>query len=205
MTATISFHDAYKLLSNEDKIKVYNWQRCKQIYKQLEILIYNSSYSHDFIVLKQFNPFKRYYLQNSEYINNDFIIQVEKDGIIYIWSINDNEDIDEDDFYDINILGIVDENKLFILCCQIFLYYYYKNNFDKYPNIYKFSFYYEAKDIQKLLYIEQKEQVKYNGNFMYEINLKENNKGLITSIKIKDYNHMIKYQYDMCGLLVLFD
>ena len=202
MNTEISFHDAYKLLSNEDKIKIINWQKCKHIYEQLEILIYNSKDSHDFIALKQYNPFNRYYLIDGDYINNDYIIQVEKNGIIYVWSIND---YDGDDFYDINILGLVDEKELFILCCQIFLYYYYKDNFDKYLNIHKFSFYYELEGIQKLLYIEQKEQVKYNGKFMYEIILKENNKGVISTKKIKDYNHMSKYQDDMCGLLVLFN
>ena len=202
MNTEISFHDAFKLLSNEDKIKIINWQKCKHIYEQLEILIYNSKDSHDFIALKQYNPFNRYYLIDGDYINNDYIIQVEKNGIIYVWSIND---YDGDDFYDINILGLVDEKELFILCCQIFLYYYYKDNFDKYLNIYKFSFYYELECIQKLLYIEQKEQVKYNGKFMYEIILKENNKGVISTKKIKDYNHMSKYQDDMCGLLVLFN
>ena len=126
----------------------------------------------------------------------------EKDGIIYIWSINDTDD--ENDFYDMNILGMVNENQLFVLCCQIFLYYYSSNNFDKFDKIYKFSCFYESNGIQKLLCITQAYQIKYNGKFMYSIILKENNNNVIYTKEIKDYNHMSKYKDDMCGLLVLF-
>ena len=197
----ISFHKAYKGLSDEDKIKIINWQKCKHIYDKLEILIYNSKDSYDFIVIKQYNPFQRQFIPNGEFIDNDNIIQVKIDNILYIWSINDMEC---EDFYDINILSMVDKNKLFVLSCQIFLYYYYKDHFDKINYIYKFSFYYESGNLQKLLYIKQKEQVKYNGKFIYYIVLKENDNGIFSIKKIKDYNHMIKYQDDMCGLLVLF-
>lgn len=200
----ISFHNAYKLLSDEDKNKIINWQFCKQIYDNIEILIYYSKNSHDFTAIKQYNPFKRRYITDTDYINNDNIVQIENNGIIYYWSINDE---DEEDFYDLKILGMIDRtdiSKLFILCCQIFLYYYYRNNFDKFDNIYKFSFYYETNGIQEILFIEQAYQIKYNNKFMYYITLQENNKGIISSKKIKDYDHMIRYENDMCGLLVLF-
>ena len=200
----ISFYNAYKLLSNEDKIKVINWQLCKQMYDNIEILIYGSKNSSDFTAIKQINPFKRHYITNTEYINNDYIVQIENNGIIYYWSINDE---DEEDFYNINILGMIDKkdvNKLFILCCQIFLYYYYRNNFNKFDNIFKFSFYYEFNGIQEILFIEQAYQIKYNNKFMYSITLQENIYGVISTKKINDYNHMNKYNDDMCGLLVLF-
>jgi len=200
----ISFHNAYKLLSDEDKNKIINWQFCKQIYDNIEILIYYSKNSHDFTAIKQYNPFKRRYITDTEYINNDNIVQIKNNGIIYYWSINDE---DEEDFYDLKILGMIDRadiSKLFILCCQIFLYYYYRNNFDKFDDIYKFSFYYETNGIQEILFIEQAYQIKYNNKFMYYITLQENNKGIISSKKIKDYDHMIRYENDMCGLLVLF-
>ena len=220
----ITFHDAYKLLSNQDKIKIINWQKCKRIYDKLEILIYNSKKSYDdirqinpFFDIRPFNPFIKYYLKDNDryfltdndryflkdknFLNNDYIVQVKKDDILYVWAIND---IDGDDFYDMNILNMINENQLFILCCQIFMYYYYKDNFNKFDSIYKFSFYYEIEGIQKLLTIKQKEQVKYNNKFIYLITLDENNKDIISSKKIRDYNHIIKYENDMCGLLVLF-
>lgn len=204
----VTFHDAYKLLSNQDKIKIINWQKCKRIYDKLEILIYNSKKSYDdiiqinpFIDIRPFNPFIKYYLKDKSFLNNDYIVQVKKDDILYVWAIND---IDGDDFYDMNILNMINENQLFILCCQIFMYYYYKDNFNKFDSIYKFSFYYEIEGIQKLLTIKQKEQVKYNNKFIYLITLNENNKDIISSKKIRDYNHIIKYENDMCGLLVLF-
>ena len=135
------FHNAYKLLDNENKIKVNNWSICKKIYNNLEILLYNSNEFNDFNVIGQLNYFHSEIYDIDEYVLNKYDVHIEYNNKIYVWSIHD-EFIDCD-YYDMNILNKLNNNKLFIACCQIFLFYYNINNNKKLQQLHKISFFYD--------------------------------------------------------------
>lgn len=198
----VEFHTAYKLLDNENKQKVNKWAICKKIYKNIEILLYNTNNFNDFNAIKQLNYFYKDVYDITEYIENNYDVHIEYNNKIYVWSIHD--DFEECDFYDMNILNKLNNNELFICCCQIFLYYYNMTNYKKLQQFYKIDFYYNNTYQSSKLHIYKNKKTKYNDNYIYtiewiEINTKNN---FNIHKKINNYNNLSKYD-DNCILFIL--
>ncbi len=194
-----NYKEAYQLLDDDNKKKVNNWLKCKKIYKDIEILLYNSNEYNDFNAIKQLNYFYKECYNIEDYIENDKDVHVEYNNKIYVWSIHD--DFIDCEYYDMNILKLIKPKHIFIACCQIFLYYYNLYYRKKLLQYYKLSFFYTKNYYKAKLIIYKNKQIKFNDKYFYNIEWIEQNNYKIYK-NISDYNHLSKYD-DNCILFVL--